>query len=94
MSAEHKTTPTTSPNVRRCAYLATKTDYYRDPDEKLPFDPGAGNTAVYWCMHTQTSLGPDEDHCHLQDCTPNRRCYVATKNPKELIDDAEFDKGI
>ena len=66
--------PTTEPHPR-CAHIATKTDYYRDPKAPPIVTVGAGETAIYWCVLTAKSIGPDEGPCNRADCNASRACY-------------------
>ena len=80
----------------RCRNIATKTDYYRDPAQPVPWEPGSGSTAVYWCILTQKSLGPDGLPCDRLDCCPERECYVAPpRRPGgEIEEEPLFESGL
>jgi hypothetical protein len=32
-------------------------------------------TAQYWCSHTVTVMGPDEEPCSPESCQPGRGCF-------------------
>jgi hypothetical protein len=32
-------------------------------------------TAQYWCSHTATVMGPDEEPCSPESCQPDRGCF-------------------
>jgi len=42
-----------------------------------PHDPTVqpSNDHLFWCMHTQTCLGPDNRVAEPENCTPDRGCY-------------------
>ena len=59
----------------RCRHLLSKGLYINaglPPGEEATGD-GDGN---FWCMHTQTIYGPDEELCDLETCcNPSRSCH-------------------
>ena len=57
-----------------CRFLRTKKMYI--PAYSVGgVDPrDATDTAIYWCMRTHTSIGPDHTHVHGSECRPGRRC--------------------
>jgi hypothetical protein len=64
----------TVPNV--CRSLRTKTAFGSDGgpgDWKF----GDSTTAVYWCLRTMETFGPDGNFCHAHSCGPHRRCHRA-----------------
>ena len=32
-------------------------------------------TAQYWCSHTATVMGPDDEPCSPEGCQPDRGCF-------------------
>jgi hypothetical protein len=32
-------------------------------------------TAQYWCSHTATVMGPDDEPCSPESCQPDRTCF-------------------
>ena len=32
-------------------------------------------TAQYWCSHTATDIGPDDEPCSPEGCQPDRGCF-------------------
>jgi hypothetical protein len=32
-------------------------------------------TAQYWCSHTATVMGPDDEPCSPESCQPDRGCF-------------------
>lgn len=38
---------------------------------------GESSTAVYWCLVTMESAGPDDGFAHPHGCQSGRRCFVA-----------------
>jgi len=46
---------------------------------------GESSTAVYWCLKTMETAGPDDSYAHPHHCCASRSCYVP---PPEAEDDA------
>ncbi|MBI4481374.1 MAG: hypothetical protein HY652_00650 [Acidobacteria bacterium] len=42
-----------------------------EPDPTVP----PCNDRLFWCMHTQTCLGPDGQVAEPEQCKPGRGCY-------------------
>ena len=42
-----------------------------------PHDPTVqrSNDRLYWCVHTQTCIGPDNRVAEPENCAPGRACY-------------------
>ncbi len=40
-----------------------------------PPPPAETETAVYWCVKTMSSVGPDSDAVHRTFCDGTRSCY-------------------
>jgi len=78
---------------RRCAHLATKSDYYRDPREPAPWDAGSGSTAIYWCVLTSKSIGPDGAPCDVAACAAGRGCHVPSRHPHHVLPGDEGRQG-
>jgi len=38
---------------------------------------GESSTAVYWCLLTMETAGPDDSFAHPHNCQSGRRCFVA-----------------
>jgi hypothetical protein len=58
-----------------CLKLRTKSMYIQvtvDPDEAKFYDPV--DTAAYWCVETQTGLGPDRQPVRPDLCRGERGC--------------------
>lgn len=45
--------------------------------EAAPWESGASTTAVYWCLGTMSSCGPDDQLAHPHECRGGRSCYAA-----------------
>ena len=76
MSAQPQGDETTRPVV--CRRLRTKTAFgtlVGDTTEIAPWVLGASTTAVYWCLATMTSCGPDDALAHPHACTEGRGCF-------------------
>jgi hypothetical protein len=38
---------------------------------------GESTTAVYWCLSTMETAGPDDGYAHPHGCRAGRACYIA-----------------
>jgi hypothetical protein len=57
-----------------CRHLRTKTAFGSDGGPRL-WQLGESTTAVYWCLRTMETFGPDGSFCHPQSCGSGRRCH-------------------
>ena len=64
----HRTEP-----IPCCSHLRCKSMYYA-PDER-PGKLHESEVMTYWCIHTQTPLGPDKEEAFPSACQPGRGCY-------------------
>jgi hypothetical protein len=48
--------------------------------EAAPWDTGASTTAVYWCLGTMASAGPDDGLAHPHACHEGRSCFVSPED--------------
>jgi hypothetical protein len=55
-----------------CPMLRTKTAY---GTYDVPWQEGASTTAVYWCLETMATAGPDEQLAHPHECREGRGCF-------------------
>lgn len=68
----------TSPKITigtHCSKIRTKSMYLNaivDPDEATFYDHV--DTAAYWCVLTQTGLGPDREPVRPDTCCGERAC--------------------
>jgi len=68
------TSPKITPGVH-CAKLRTKQMYINttvDPVEATLYDPY--EASAYWCVLTQTALGPDRQPVRPDSCCEGREC--------------------
>jgi hypothetical protein len=74
MNTQPQVQPAISPV---CTKLRTKTAFgCIDPDD-APWHEGESTTAVYWCLATMETAGPDNVFCHPATCRAGRSCYHA-----------------
>ena len=70
--------------VAVCRLLRTKTAFgtlVTDCSlEAAPWDAGASTTAVYWCLGTMASAGPDDRLAHPHECHAGRDCFRAVED--------------
>lgn len=60
-----------------CLKLRTKSMYIRaavDPFEATLYDPY--ESSAYWCVLTQTALGPDRQPVRPDNCCDGRNCCM------------------
>lgn len=57
-----------------CRLLRTKTAYGYTTDG-TPWELATSTTAVYWCLHTMGTVGPDDTYAHPHECTAARGCF-------------------
>jgi hypothetical protein len=62
-----------------CRALRTKTAFGTLVGH-TPWQHGSSSTAVYWCLKTMTTCGPDERFVHPHQCCAGRACY---QDPEE-----------
>ncbi len=62
-----------------CRLLRTKTAFGFTNDD-IPWETGESTTAVYWCLGTMETAGPDDQYCHPHTCGPHRACYKASSD--------------
>ena len=74
--------PEAKPKV--CALLRTKTafgSYMLDMDDDAAADDtpawqaGNSTTAIFWCLKTMDTCGPDDDFAHAKSCRVGRECF-------------------
>jgi hypothetical protein len=53
-----------------CRCLRSKKLFYQSEDDESP----AANAAPFWCLNTQSVLGPDGEVVGLAECRPGRKC--------------------
>jgi hypothetical protein len=75
-------TPGAKPKV--CSLLRTKTafgSYMMDMDDDAAADDtpawqaGNSTTAVFWCLKTMDTCGPDDNFAHAKSCRAGRACF-------------------
>ena len=59
-----------------CRRLRTKAAFFNTPDAP-PWQAGESTSAVYWCLGTMETWGPDEGLAHPHCCKENRSCFKA-----------------
>jgi len=62
-----------------CNLLRTKTAFggYQLDDQPANWQSGESTTAVFWCLRTMGSAGPDEGFAHPSVCRAGRSCFRA-----------------
>jgi hypothetical protein len=69
----------TPPQV--CRMLRTKTAFgaYSLDSDPLSWQDGESTTAVFWCLRTMETAGPDEDFAHPSTCRAGRECFQSPR---------------
>ena len=63
-----------------CRLLRTKTAFGAlSANDDEPWQSGESTTAVYWCLRTMETAGPDDLYCHPETCKAGRSCYQPTE---------------
>ena len=63
-----------------CRMLRTKTFFGTYTSTGQDWQTGDSTTAVYWCLQTMATAGPDDNLAHPQSCCAGRACF---KRPLE-----------
>jgi hypothetical protein len=58
-----------------CRMLRTKTAFGTFDGAPHEWHTGDSTTAVYWCLATMQSAGPDNDFAHPHTCGNGRGCF-------------------
>ena len=58
-----------------CRMLRTKTAFGAMSHDDEHWTDGESTTAVYWCLGTMETAGPDNVLCHPSSCRAGRECY-------------------
>lgn len=69
MSEEIESTPSI------CSMLRTKTAFGTFVGNLWSWQSGNSTTAVYWCLRTMETAGPDDRYAHPHTCCHGRACY-------------------
>ena len=60
-----------------CRRLRTKTSFGTYIGSPTFWENGDSTTAVYWCLDTMGSAGPDDQIAHPKQCKSGRECFRA-----------------
>ena len=63
-----------------CRMLRTKTFFGTYTSTGQDWQTGDSTTAVYWCLQTMATAGPDDNLAHPHSCCAGRACF---KRPLE-----------
>ncbi len=58
-----------------CRHLRTKTAFGTFRGGLYSWQSGRSTTAVYWCLRTMETAGPDERFAHPHACREGRACF-------------------
>ena len=59
-----------------CRSLRTKTAFGTFRGKFDSWQTGYSTTAVYWCLRTMETVGPDDGYAHPHACQSGRECFV------------------
>ncbi len=62
-----------------CRLLRTKHAFGSLAGAREPWQAGRSTTAVYWCLKTMETFGPDDGLAHPHRCCAGRACFEARK---------------
>ena len=60
---------------RVCRHLRTKTAFGTFRGNLYAWQSGRSTTAVYWCLRTMETAGPDDNFTHPHNCREGRACF-------------------
>ena len=69
MKAEEQAAPVV------CRLLRTKTAFGTFVGNLYSWQAGRSSTAVYWCLRTMETAGPDDGYAHPHACCEGRSCF-------------------
>jgi hypothetical protein len=58
-----------------CRLLRTKTAFGTFVGSLHSWQAGRSTTAVYWCLRTMETAGPDDGYAHPHTCCEGRDCF-------------------
>jgi hypothetical protein len=58
-----------------CRLLRTKNSFGTLMGKLNCWQAGASTTAVYWCLCTMETAGPDDGYAHPHNCRLGRPCF-------------------
>jgi hypothetical protein len=58
-----------------CRLLRTKVAFGTLVGHPFAWQTGASSTAVYWCLKTTETSGPDDGYAHPHTCCAGRTCF-------------------
>ncbi|HEX8474818.1 MAG TPA: hypothetical protein VF666_12370 [Pyrinomonadaceae bacterium] len=58
-----------------CRMLRTKTAFGSFVGNMYAWQSGRSTTAVYWCLKTMETAGPDDGYTHPHNCCQGRQCF-------------------
>jgi hypothetical protein len=70
---------------RVCRKLRTKVAFGSPHPGIHDWRHGDSTTAVYWCLMTMETAGPDEYYAHPHSCQAGRTCFVAPPGDEEPV---------
>jgi len=59
-----------------CRRLRTKKAFGSFHGNLYSWQSGDSTTAVYWCLRTMETVGPDDGFAHPHACMSGRECFV------------------
>jgi hypothetical protein len=75
MSEELDSTSVESEALQVCCLLRTKTAFGNFVGNLHSWRSGNSTTAVYWCLRTMETAGPDDGYVHPHNCREGRVCF-------------------
>ncbi|UQA58701.1 hypothetical protein [Polyangium aurulentum] len=66
-----------------CRKLRTKVAFGSPQPGMRDWRYGESTTAVYWCLKTMETAGPDDNYAHPHRCQSGRLCYLPPPEAEE-----------
>jgi hypothetical protein len=66
-----------NPEAEVCRRLRTKNAFAGAGPDEIPWQHAESTTAVFWCLCTMETAGPDDDYAHPTTCRLGRTCFRA-----------------
>lgn len=64
-----------------CSHLRHKLMYIDDRQSTPGLVDASSSTRIFFCVKSQDSIALDGNPVSPSDCTPDRPCYCAARNP-------------
>jgi hypothetical protein len=80
------------PHLPICQFMRTKASYIPDMRNEFYMEMHHPYNQ-YHCLKTLHNIGPDDDICCPEDCTPDRPCFEAMFEQTPVADKSSSDQN-